>query len=71
MAGDYLEALARELGNLATVSSEAGNLSMVERQLGNLDEAEALAREALDIDYRQIYAQQYLRHRQSTRLHSD
>ena len=60
MAGDYLEArhlmseriaLARELGNLATVSSEAGNLSMVERQLGNLDEAEALAREALDIDY--------------------
>lgn len=61
MAGDLLEArglmtqriaLARELGNLATVSSEAGNLSMVERQLGNLDEAEALAREALDIDYR-------------------
>jgi tetratricopeptide (TPR) repeat protein len=61
MAGDFLEArdlmsrriaLAREVGNLATVSSEAGNLSMVERQLGNLDEAEALAREALDIDYR-------------------
>lgn len=61
MAGDFLEArdvmsqriaLAREMGNLATVSSEAGNLSMVERQLGNLDEAEALAREALDIDYR-------------------
>jgi len=61
MAGDFLEArdlmsqriaLAREQGNLATVSSEAGNLSMVERQLGNLDEAEALAREALGIDYR-------------------
>ena len=61
MAGDFLEAralmseriaLARELGNLATVSSEAGNLSMVERQLGNLEEAEALACEALDIDYR-------------------
>lgn len=61
MAGDFLEArdvmswriaLAREMGNLATVSSEAGNLSMVERQIGNLDEAEALAREALDIDYR-------------------
>jgi len=61
MAGDLLEArelmseritLAREMGNLATVSSEAGNLSMVERQLGNLEEAEALAREALDIDYR-------------------
>jgi tetratricopeptide (TPR) repeat protein len=61
MAGDFDEArelmtqriaLAREAGNLATVSSEAGNLSMVERQLGNLDEAEALAREALEIDYR-------------------
>src|SRR5205085_15023 len=60
MAGDFLEArevmsqriaLAREQGNLATVSSEAGNLSMVERQLGNLDEAEALSREALDIAY--------------------
>jgi tetratricopeptide (TPR) repeat protein len=61
MAGDFLEArdvmsqriaLAREMGNLATVSIESGNLSMVERQLGNLDEAEALAREALDIDFR-------------------
>jgi tetratricopeptide (TPR) repeat protein len=61
MAGDFQEAralmseriaLARELGNLATVSSEAGNLSMVERQLGNLEMAEALAHEALDIDYR-------------------
>jgi len=66
MAGDFLEArdvmsrriaLARELGNLATISSEAGNLSMVERQLGNLDEAEALAREALEIDYRRGDAQ--------------
>jgi tetratricopeptide (TPR) repeat protein len=61
MAGDFAEAqelmskrvaLARDTGNLATVSSEAGNLSMVERQLGNLDEAESLAREALDIDYK-------------------
>ena len=61
MAGDFLEArelmsqriaLAREMGNLATVSVEAGNLSMVERQLGNLEQAEALAREALSIDYR-------------------
>jgi non-specific serine/threonine protein kinase len=61
MAGDLLEArqvmsqritLAREQGNLAVISSEAGNLSMVERQLGNLDEAETLAREALDIDHR-------------------
>jgi tetratricopeptide (TPR) repeat protein len=61
MSGDFLEARgymterieqAREAGNLATVSSEAGNLSMVERQLGNLERAEALAREALDIDYR-------------------
>lgn len=60
MAGDFLEArdvmsrrisLAREMGNLATVSIESGNLSMVERQLGNLDKAEALAREALEIDY--------------------
>ena len=59
MSGDFLEArelmsqriaLAREQGNFATISSEAGNLSMVERQLGNLDEAEALSREALDID---------------------
>ena len=61
MAGDLIEArevmsrriaLAREMGNVATVSSESGNLSMVERQLGNLDTAEALAREALDIDFR-------------------
>lgn len=61
MAGDFEEArgymteridLARAAGNLATVSSEAGNLSMVERQLGNLDRAEALSREALDIDDR-------------------
>jgi non-specific serine/threonine protein kinase len=61
MAGDLLEArevmsqriaLGREMGNLVTVSIESGNLSMVERQLGNLDRAEALAREALDIDFR-------------------
>jgi ATP/maltotriose-dependent transcriptional regulator MalT len=61
MAGDLLEArevmsqriaLGRELGNLAIVSVESNNLSMVERQLGNFDEAEALAREALDISYR-------------------
>jgi tetratricopeptide (TPR) repeat protein len=61
MAGDFDEARtlmneriaeAREAGNMATVSSEAGNLSMVERQLGNLDDADALAREALEIDHR-------------------
>ena len=61
MAGDFVEArdlmsqriaLAREAGNFAVISSEAGNLSMVERQLGNLDAADALAREALDIDRR-------------------
>ena len=61
MAGDLREArevmsariaLGREQGNFGTISSEAGNLSMVERQLGNLDEAEALAREALEIDCR-------------------
>ena len=60
MAGDLLEArdvmsrriaLGRETGNLATVSIESNNLSMVERQLGNLDASEALAREALDIDF--------------------
>ena len=42
-------ALARELGRYAGVSTEASNLSMVERQLGNLEQADALAREALDI----------------------
>lgn len=61
MAGDLLEArdvmrqritLAREMGNLATISIESNNLSMVERQLGNMDEAEALAREALEISHR-------------------
>lgn len=61
MAGDFLEArevmsqriaLAREMGNLATVSIESGNLSMVERQLGNLEKAETLAYEALEIDFR-------------------
>jgi tetratricopeptide (TPR) repeat protein len=60
MAGDFLEArewmrqriaLAREMGNLASVSYEAGNLSMVERQLGNLEEAEVLALEALGINH--------------------
>jgi tetratricopeptide (TPR) repeat protein len=44
-------ALGRAAGNYALISAEAGNLSMVERQLGNLDAAEALAREALEIDY--------------------
>ena len=44
-------ALGRATDNLATVSIECGNLSMVERQLGNLDAAEALAREALEIDF--------------------
>lgn len=61
MAGDLLEArdvmsrriaLARHTGDLYTVSSECGNLCMVERQLGNLDGAEALAKEALEIDIR-------------------
>lgn len=60
MMGDLTEAhrlmkqrikLAQKLGNYAVVSSEMGNLSMVERQLGNLDEAEALSRQALEIDY--------------------
>src|SRR5262245_28498689 len=60
MAGDFLEArelmsarieLGRADGNYAVISSEAGNLSMVERQLGNLERAEALSREALDIDF--------------------
>jgi tetratricopeptide (TPR) repeat protein len=58
MAGDFLEAreimtrrieLARQKGDLLTISSEGANLSMVERQLGNLEEAETLIREALDI----------------------
>ncbi|MCI0330674.1 MAG: tetratricopeptide repeat protein [candidate division Zixibacteria bacterium] len=66
MAGDFLEArdimsqriaLGREMGNLAIVSIECNNLSMVERQLGNLDRAEALAREALEIDYQRGNAQ--------------
>lgn len=61
MAGELLEArelmsqriaLAREVGNFATISLECNNLSMVERQLGNINEAEALSREALDISYR-------------------
>jgi tetratricopeptide (TPR) repeat protein len=65
MAGDLYEArtvmsqriaLAREMGNLATVSIESGNLSMVERQLGNLQKAEALALEALKIDFQRADA---------------
>src|SRR5688572_25874895 len=61
MSGDLVEAgdlmrqrivIGRETDNFATISIECGNLSMVERQLGHLDEAEALAREALEIDYR-------------------
>jgi len=61
IAGDLLEArdwmtqrlaLVRAAGNQFLIASEAGNLSMVERQLGDLDAAEALAREALEIEQR-------------------
>src|SRR4029078_3462688 len=61
LAGDLLEArgwmtqrlpLVRQTDNQFLIASEAANLSMVERQLGELDEAEALAREALDIEAR-------------------
>jgi tetratricopeptide (TPR) repeat protein len=61
IAGDLVEArdwmtrrlaLVRSMGNEFLVASEASNLSMVERQLGYLDEAEALAREALQIGER-------------------
>jgi tetratricopeptide (TPR) repeat protein len=45
-------ALVRATGNDFLIASEASNLSMVERQLGNLDEAERLAREALEIGER-------------------
>ena len=45
-------ALVRSMGNDFLVASEASNLSMVERQLGNLDDAEALARETLEIGRR-------------------
>ena len=45
-------ALAREMGNFATISIESNNLSMVKRQLGNIDEAEALSCEALEISYK-------------------
>jgi tetratricopeptide (TPR) repeat protein len=45
-------ALVRATGNQFLIASEACNLSMVERQLGNLDAAEALAREALEIEER-------------------
>ena len=61
MAGDLADArefmtermaLARELGQYGSIAAEASNLSMVELQLGHVDQAEALAREALDIDRR-------------------
>jgi len=61
MAGDLADArefmtermaLARELGQYGSIAAEASNLSMVELQLGHIDQAEALAREALDIDRR-------------------
>jgi tetratricopeptide (TPR) repeat protein len=45
-------ALVRPTGNDFLIASEACNLSMVERQLGDLDGAEALAREALEIEHR-------------------
>jgi hypothetical protein len=45
-------ALVRVTGNQPLIASEACNLSMVERQLGNLEAAEALAREALEIEER-------------------
>ena len=59
IAGDLIEArewmtqrlaLVRASGNEFLIGSEACNLSMVERQLGDLDAAEALAREALEIE---------------------
>jgi non-specific serine/threonine protein kinase len=61
IAGDLLEArewmtqrlaLVRGTGNQFLIASEACNLSMVERQLGKLGAAEALAREALEIEAR-------------------
>lgn len=61
IAGDLAEArdwmtqrltLVRSMGNDFLVASEASNLSMVERQLGKLDDAESLAREALEIGQR-------------------
>ena len=45
-------ALVRATGNELLIASEACNLSMVERQLGDLEAAEALAREALEIEER-------------------
>jgi len=44
--------LARELGDVATISTESSNLSMVERQLGNLERAEELAIESLQLEAR-------------------
>ena len=61
MAGDLQDArdfmmqrieLARELGDVATISTESSNLSMVERQLGNLERAEELATESLQLEAR-------------------
>lgn len=61
IAGDLSEArdwmiqrlaMVRSMGNDFLVASEASNLSMVERQLGNIEDAEMLAREALEICHR-------------------
>jgi tetratricopeptide (TPR) repeat protein len=61
IAGDLHEArgwmtrrlgLVRDTDNAFLIASEAANLSMVERQLGDLVTAEALAREALEIERR-------------------
>jgi tetratricopeptide (TPR) repeat protein len=54
-AGDWMTrrlALVRTTGNEFLIASEASNLAMVERQLGELDAAEALCREALEIERR-------------------
>jgi tetratricopeptide (TPR) repeat protein len=45
-------ALVRTTGNDFLIASEASNLAMVLRQLGELDAAEALCREALEIERR-------------------
>jgi non-specific serine/threonine protein kinase len=45
-------ALVRTTGNGFLIASEASNLAMVQRQLGELDAAEALCREALEIERR-------------------
>jgi hypothetical protein len=41
--------LARQLGQYGGIAAEAANLAMVEYKLGNLDQADSLAREALEI----------------------